>query len=161
MSNLDSLEPNTESHSFINAKVLQSRMLNESATSFPSAAPNIKEPRSVQIRTDASSNFTVGLDNTENPTEMMLEITFKATLKTEETEKLLVEYESKHAAQFKIFAWTGFSDWMDVPSDALTPYFLFISDIAIRRGEATLLELGFRGVRLPIADNFNDALPEA
>jgi len=159
MSTPQSPQVNTEPCIFINARLLQSRLVNENVASFPSAHSG-KDSSSVQIRTDVSSGFSVGLDSTDAPTEMMIELIFKAVLKTEETEKVLVEYESKHAAQFKISGWAGFSDWTDVPSAALAPYFSVVSDMAVRRGESTLLELGIRGIRLPQSDNFDDLSPK-
>ena len=49
-------------------------------------------PQQVEVRAEVKSNFSVGLDNPEKPTEMFIELEFRVDLKLPEKEKDLVSY---------------------------------------------------------------------
>lgn len=150
---MSTLSPITKGQAFINAKPLQVRLVTEHATSAP-AQPS-KEPKSIELRTETSSQFGIGLDNPDAPNLLNVEITFNVWLAFPDTEKKLVEYEGKHEVQFSLISWIGFDDWINVPSGALAPYLAFVHDIALRRAESTLLEMGIRGVGLPRPNTFD------
>jgi hypothetical protein len=114
-----------------------------------------KEPMQIQLRIDTASNFSVGLDDLVSPSEITIEIDYKVSLKTQDTEKLVAEYNSKYIAQFNIVAWLGFEDWMNVPHDALAPYFAIAQNISLRRAENTFSDMGFNGVVLPQPTSFD------
>ncbi|MDP2031611.1 MAG: hypothetical protein Q8K12_18405 [Thiobacillus sp.] len=145
--------PTTKGQAFINARPLQVRLVNERATSAP-AQPS-KEPKKIELRTETGSQFEIGLDNPEAPTLLNVAINFEVRLTVIETEKKLVDYEAKHEVQFSLISWVGFDDWLNVPSDALSPYLGVVHDIALRRAENTLLEMGLRGVGLPRPQTFD------
>lgn len=143
---------------FIDARFSQSRIIREQATSTPT--PFSKGPTQLQVRTDTSSGFAVGLDNTETPTEFIVEIDYKVDLTLQETNKPVATYEAKHAVQFVIRGWSGFTQWKDVPAQALSPYFAVAQNLAIVRAENSLAAMGLRGLPLPRQIDFeNPATP--
>lgn len=137
---------------FVSAKPLQGRLVSESVSSAPAKSSTAQQR--VELRTDTTSNFAIGLDDQVAPKTISVEIEFRTLIKQPDTEKIIVSYESKHEMQFGVIAWIGFSDWTDMPQQAITPYLAMIHDIAIRRAESTLHEMGVRGARLPRPDDF-------
>ncbi|MEJ2653137.1 MAG: hypothetical protein P8173_15455, partial [Gammaproteobacteria bacterium] len=65
---------------------------------------------------------------------------------------------SKHRALYHIANYDGIDDWSEMSDDVLLPYISMIHDMANRKAENILLELGLRGVKLPIPDNIAKAL---
>lgn len=143
------IQQSTNGGAFINAILVQARLVNEHVRSAPSAPT--KEPKQIQLRIDTSSGFSVALDNTARPNHFIVEIDYKLSLKTQETEKQLLDYEAKHSVQFDVTAWSGFDDWIDMPNGVMAPYFAVIQNFAIRRAEGTLVEMGLRGINLPVS----------
>ncbi len=80
---------------------------------------------------------------------MQIEIEYSAILKLEETSKELANYSAKHAAQFRIADSIGIKDWTKPPEEAMAPLILSLQLIALRRAEATFMEMGLKGVNLP------------
>lgn len=144
----------TEPRAFVDARFVQQRMVSESISSLP-GKPSVA-PQQVQIRAEVGSNFSVGINNPEKPTEMFIEAEFRVVLKLAENEKELVSYLAKHMAHFKILGWTGFSEWPSIPEGALGPYFAMTYGIAQQRAEHTLQDMGLRGVALPRVSNFDE-----
>jgi hypothetical protein len=147
----------TDGKAFINAKPAQVRLVSERATSAP--APPKSEQKKTELRTETTSQFEIGIDNTDTPEALSVTITFGVTLSFPELEKKLVEYEGKHEIQYKVLSWGGFSDWVNVPPGALAPYLAVVHDVALRRAESTLLEMGLRGVALPRPETFDGPEP--
>lgn len=138
---------------FINARLTHVRLASETATSAP--APPSKAPQQVQLRTETSSGFTMGLDSPEKPSVLVIGIVYKVSLIIPDTENKVAEYEAKYEAQFSLIEWTGFDDWTNMPQSALSPYLAFIHNIASRKAEETLLEMGVKGVTLPQPEKFD------
>jgi len=142
------LQP-TKEGAFINATLSQTRLVSEHVVSAPSTPS--KEPKEIQLRVDTSSAFSVALDDMTGPKHILVEIVYKVNLKTQDTDKQLVEYEAKHVAQLDLASWLGFDDWTDVPNGAMAPYLAMIQNIAMRRAEGTLVDMGVRGINLPVS----------
>lgn len=147
----------TDGQAFISAKPLQVRLVSERATAAP-ASPG-SEPKKTEVKAETNSQFEIGIDNPDAPEALIVTITFVVTLVLPESDKKLVEYECKHETQYRVLNWGGFSDWLNVPSDALAPYLAMVHDVALRRAESTLLEMGLRGVALPRPETFNGPRP--
>lgn len=147
--------PDTKDRAFLDARLSRARLVSEEVSSAPIQIS--KEPKQVQLRIETASSFSVGLDDLASPSEITIEIEYKANLKTQDTDKLLTEYVSKHAAQFSVIAWLGFDDWMNIPQSALAPYFSIAQNIALRRAENTFSDMGFSGVVLPQPTSFEGA----
>ena len=139
----------TKEGAFINATLAQTRLVSERVTSA-SGTPS-KEPKEIQLRVDTSSGFSIALDDMTRPNHILVEIDYKLSLKKQDGDKQLLDYEAKHVAQFNIASWLGFDDWTDVPHGAMTPYLAMIQNIAMRRAEGTLVEMGLRGINLPVS----------
>lgn len=145
--------PNEIQQAFVNAKVLRGRLIRESVNSM--LAAGMVNQRQVELHSETASNFAIGLDNPENPRILSIEIEFRATLRYQETQENVVDYESKHEMRFELISWTGIVNWgTDLSPTVLAPYASMIHDIAVRRAESTLHELGLSGARLPRPDNF-------
>jgi hypothetical protein len=135
----------------VEAHLIQSRLVSEQVTSLPAQMMN--DPKAIQVRTETSSGFSVGLDHPDKPKTMTIELVFKVTHVLNETSQKVADYEAKHMALFEIRAQSGIDSWLNVPTRALAPYFSFLHGIAMRRAEHTFLDMGLRGVVLPrIAD---------
>lgn len=120
--------------------------MSEHVTSAPAIGV---EQQQVQLSTESSSSVEIGLDNPVTPKIFNLGIEFQVLMKQSDIDKVVVDYKSKHEMQFSLIDWTGFTDWMKMPGQAAIPYIAMLHDIAIRRAESTLHEMGFRGVALP------------
>jgi hypothetical protein len=104
------------------------------------------------------------VDDQTTPRELIIEIDYKASLKQQDTEKILVSYEATHIAQFKIAGWGGFSDWSQVSADTFSPYFSTVHNIALSRAENTIAAMGMRGISLPPQTDFGNppiTIPES
>ena len=139
----------TKEGAFINATLAQARLVSEHVTSVPGAPSS--EPKQIQLRVDTSSAFSIALDDMTKPNHILVEIDYKLSLKKQDTDKQLLDYEAKHVAQFNIARWLGFDDWTDVPNGAMAPYLAMIQNIAMRRAESTLVDMGLRGINLPVS----------
>ncbi len=134
--------------------------MSERATSSP-AKPVAKEDqeqpvKQVQLQTETTSNFEIGLDDPLSPKVINIEVELIVVMKAPDQEKSLVEYQAKHQATFQILGSTGFSNWEDVPEEALAPYVAMTHDRAVRKAEITLYEMGLRGSGLPRPQNFSN-----
>lgn len=138
---------------FINAQISLSRLVSEKAVSSP-ASPN-KEPQQVQLRAETSSAISIGVDSPEKPTAIAIGFDYKVLLMIPDVDKVFMEYEARHEAQFVINEWTGFDDWTLVPQSALNPYIAMMQNMAIKRAESTISEMGMKGVALPFPDKFD------
>lgn len=147
--------PPTKKSAFIDARLSQSRLLSEHATC---ATLTNKEPLQAQLRADTASGFTIGLDLPEEPKVIVISIEFKAILKTLVGDNDLIEYEAKHEVQFIIEGWTGFDDWTNLPSESIAPYLAVVHNIARKKAEATIIEMGFIGLSLPQPEHFDGKL---
>jgi hypothetical protein len=146
----------TKKLTFIDARLSQVRLVSERATCAP-AFPS-KEPQQVQLRTETTSGFSIGLDIPEKPSVIVININYKASLKVQDTDRNVIEYEATHEAQFSIEGWIGFDDWLNMPSDAIAPYLTVVNNIALRKAECIILEMGIKGVSLPLPERFDGAL---
>ncbi len=146
----------TQNLPFINARLTHARLVSEKATS--TAIVWSKEPSQVQLRTETSSTFSIGLDSPDAPKLILIKIDYKVALKTLDTDKLILEYEASHEAQLSIKNWTGFDDWTNMPSIAVAPYLAVLNNIALRKAEGTIFEMGFKGVVIPQPETFDEAL---
>jgi len=108
----------------------------------------------MQLETETTSNFEIGLDDPQNPKVLSVEIEFAVSMKQPDSEKLVVDYFAKHHAQFNVISWIGFDDWVELPEEALAPYIAMVHDIALRKADVTLHEMGIRGSGLPRPDSF-------
>lgn len=142
-----------KTNAFVNARISQGRLVSESLTSSPAKAGSGQQQ--VKLRTDTSSSFALGLDDPVEPKTITVEIQFRVRMTQIEAEKLIVDYEAKHEVQFDLIASEGVTDWMNLPPGALTPYSAMAHDIAIRRAEGTLHDMGLRGATLPRPTSFN------
>jgi hypothetical protein len=70
----------------------------------------------------------------------------------------LVEYTTKHEAQFTLEGWTGFDDWTNLLSDTIAPYLTIVHNVARKKAEDIFIEMGFKGVFLPQPERFDGAL---
>ena len=140
---------------FVDASLTHVRLVSLRAKSDMGTAA--KEGQQVQLRTDTSSSFSVGLDSLEKPTAIAITIQFKASIKLPETEQPIVEYESKHEGRFEIVSWTGFN-WPEMPPDAMSSYLANMHNIAQKKAEEIILDMGLKGVTLPKPDNFRGSL---
>lgn len=150
---------NDMTSAFINAKPFQGRLVRERAESTP-AKPR-SESTKVQLKTDTSSSFAIGLDDPEAPKALSVEIEFRVAMRDQDSGQLFLDYEAKHEMQFTVLTWGGFSDWTNLPSEAITPYIAMIHDIALRKAEATMHEMGIRGGTLPRPESFDSPLESA
>lgn len=146
------MSSNSQQTAFINATPLRGRLISEQATSAP--AKPTQDPKPVELRTDTSSTIAIGLDDQINPTVLNIEIEFRCSLKQPESEKVVVEYEAKHEMQFQLIAWTGITDWTNLPEETFAPYSAILHDLAVRKAEITLHEMGIRGAVLPRPSSF-------
>jgi len=137
---------------FVSAKPLQGRLVSERATSASSRPKT--EPKQVELHTDTSSSIAIGLDDPVSPTFLRVEIEFRVVMKQPEIDRIVAEYEAKHEMEFTLIAWVGFTDWTNIPTQALTPYVAMVHDVALRRAEITLHEMGIRGAGLPRPASF-------
>jgi hypothetical protein len=128
---------------FVDAILTNSRMIKEQATSLPSRFTSA--PNQLQVRTETSSEFRVGLDNPEAPKDLLIEVDYKVQLLSQEGDKQLASYEATHVGQFMISSWGGFTDWAEVPTDTFSSYFAVLHHIALSRAENTLGALGLKG----------------
>lgn len=149
----------TSMHAYVEAFLVATRLVSERVSSA-SGGMN-KEPQQVQLNIEGTSGFTVGVDDLSDPKNVQIEIDYRAVLKILNTEKKVVEYEAKHAAQFSIRGWGGFDDWNFPPSAAISPYLAMLQRVAVQRAESTLLEMGLRGIALPMPDSFDGAISAA
>ena len=142
----------TSRRGFVDARLVQSRIVSESITSVP-GRPNAK-PQQVQLKTDVTSNIGVGIDDPTAPKEMVLDVQLNVELRLPDAEKSLVSFVVKHSSLFKVVAWTGFDDWSTIPQGALGPYLAMAYVAAIDQAEHSLLALGLKGITLPRSDRF-------
>ena len=147
----------TDGKAFISARPAQVRLVSERATSAP-ASPG-SEPKKAEVKAETTSQFEIGIDNPDAPEAISVTITFGVTLVLPALDKKLVEYECKHEVQYRVLNWGGFSDWVNVPPDALAPYLAMVHEVALRRAESTLLEMGLGGVALPRTETFSGPEP--
>lgn len=146
----------TKKSSYIDARLSQVRLVSEHATCTP-ALPN-KETQQVRLRIETTSGFTIGLDKPESPTIIVIAVNYKAMLKAEDTDKLIVEYEATHEAQFTVAGWAGFDDWLDMPTDVMAPYLTVVNNVALKKAEATILDMGIKGASLPQPERLDGIL---
>lgn len=146
----------TDSRAFVDASLSHVRLVSVRAKSETPATN--KEGQQVQLRTDTTSGFTIGVDSVDKPSAMLVTIDFKASLKIPETENPIIQYEARHEARFEIVGWTGFSNWSDMPSDAISSYLATVHNIALRKAEEIILEMGLKGVTLPQPESFKATL---
>lgn len=137
----------TKKSAYIDARLSQVRLVSERATCAP-ILPN-NESKQVQLRIDTSSGFTIGFDKPESPTIIVITVNYKAALRTEDTDKIIVEYEATHEAQFSVAGWAGFDDWLSMPTDVMAPYLTVVNNVALKKAEATIVEMGVKGASLP------------
>lgn len=136
----------------VHAHLTQARLVSEQVTSLPGQMTN--DPKPIELRTETSSGFSVGLDHPEKPKTMLIELVFKVTHVLNETSQKVAEYEAKHMAIFEIRGQSHISSWLNVPTGALAPYFSFLHGAATRRAEHTFLDMGLRGVVLPRIEDY-------
>lgn len=141
-------EPN---RAFVDAKMLGSRLVTEQVNA---TLASHKSQERLQLEVETSSDFSIGLNDPTNPTELHINIQYKVILRTA-TKDVLVEYEVEHSGTFGISAWTGFTDWTTLETIMVEPSLAIMHQIALRRAEATIIEMGIRGVKLPIPMSFN------
>lgn len=139
---------------FINARLSQLRLVSERAT----CAPSLPADQQVQLRTDTTSGFSIGIDSPDKPKLIVMRIDYKVSLKIEGTDNNILDYEATHEALFAIEGWTGFDDWTNMPPDGAAPYVTILNNIALRKAERILLEMGFKGVSLPQPERFDGVL---
>lgn len=156
---MDKPNSSTNMHPFIEAFLEGIRLVSERANSL--SAGMSKEPQQVQLNVEGTSGFTVGLDDPHAPKNLQIEIDYRVVLKLLNSENRIAEYEAKHAAQFAIRASGGFEDWKFPPAVAISPYLAMLQRVAVQRAESTLLEMGFRGIALPMPANFDGAISAA
>ena len=142
-------EPN---RAFVDAKILGSRLVTEQVNS---ALASQKTQDRLKLGIETSSDFDIGLNDPVSPTELHVAIRYKVTLKTEDKKNVLVEYEANHAGTFALIAWTGFTDWTELETITLESSLAIMHRIALHRADATIVEMGIRGVKLPSPESFN------
>ena len=140
---------------FLNARLVQTRLVNEQISSAPLQPTT--EPKPVQLKTETKSEFLVALDNPETPSGLLIEIQYTVTLKLDATDHVVADYKGKHAGEFKIISRAGFEEWTKVPHTTLVPYFAMLHNVALRHAQRALLEMGLGAIVLPVLTEF--ALP--
>ncbi|WP_200384215.1 hypothetical protein [Rhodocyclus tenuis] len=132
---------------FVDLRLIQIRLVTENfSTIHP---PPSGMAGQVQLKTDTSSAFSVGLDDLENPKSLTIELDYQASLSAPSVEKTFVDYSSKYFANFDILRSTGFQDWRNLPDEAFDAYFSIVHQFAVARAESTLCEAGLKGTGLP------------
>jgi hypothetical protein len=109
----------------------------------------------MQLRTETSTTFSVALDHPETPSGFQVTVEYTAVLKIGATDVQIADYKGKHSAEFKIVSWGGFDGWPKIPQSALVPYFAISHNVALRRAQRTLLDMGLGSVVLPILTDFS------
>ena len=135
------------SNAFVDLRLNQVRLMNESFVVMPTPSEEAGKP--VQLKTDTSSGFSVSLDNLEKPTSLTIELEYKAALSTPNAESKIVDYSSKYFAVFDFVKSTGVDDWAAVPDETFEPYFAMVHQAAVKRAEITFHEAGLKGAGLP------------
>lgn len=154
----EAVKQSTKEFESVDARLIQARLVSEQVTSMP--APLSDTPKPLQIRTETSAGFSVGLDDPEKPKRMTIELLFKVGHVLNETDQKVAEYEARHMVLLEIHGQSGIENWLNVPKRALAPYFSFVHSAAIRRAEHTFLEMGLRGVALPRIPDFEKSETE-
>lgn len=150
----------TELNQFIDARLSQLRLVSESATSSVPSSKAEEEAQKVEIKTESSSAFTVGLNDLENPSSIQIELQYTVALVIQSTGMQLVNYSTQHAATFDVMKWAGIADWSNVPDGLFDLYFAMINQHATQRAEETLLAMGFRGIQIPRLKSFSNPEPK-
>jgi len=141
--------PTLATRPFVDALMQDGRLVSEKLTT-PPATTVASQPRQMQLKVDGNSEFTIGLDDLENPTNLQVSIDYKIVLKVLNTENRVAEYEARHAIHFTIVEWGGFSDWTFPPGVVMRPYMAVAQRAAMRRAEITFFEAGLKGIALPM-----------
>lgn len=149
----DNSESPIKNKAFINARLSNVRLLSEKAILAPTI--QTKQPQQVQLQIETATSFSFGLDSPINPSIIVIGIDYKVSLKNPNTEKQVIECETRHEAQFALVDWTGIEDWSLIQSIAISPYLAFMHNIALRKAELTILEMGLKGVSLPTPVTFD------
>jgi hypothetical protein len=144
----------TKKSAYINARLSQLRLVSERA----STAQILPSTQPMQLQTEVTSGFSIGINSPNEPTLIVMRIDYKAILKILGTDNKILEYEATHEAMFAIERWAGFDDWTNMPTDGITPYMTIINNIALRKAEGTILEMGFKGIALPQPERFDGIL---
>ena len=137
---------------FVSANLIQTRLVDERITSAP--VQSSTEPKPVQLKAETTTTFAVALDNPKTPSRVLIELEYLVTLRIDESDFVIADYKAKHASEFKIISWHGFEDWTQVPQSSLVPYFAMSHNVALRRAQRTLLDMGFGTVVLPVLTEF-------
>ncbi|WP_139326295.1 hypothetical protein [Azonexus hydrophilus] len=138
---------NAASNVFVDLRLNQMRLVSENFVAMPPPSEEAGKP--VQLKTDTSSGFSVGLDDLEKPTSFTIELEYKAALSIPNTESKIVDYSSKYFAVFDLVRSTGVEDWTAVPDETFESYFAVVHQAAVRRAEITFHEAGLKGAGLP------------
>lgn len=152
----ESPKQSTKTRPYLDAAFLNARLVSETVTSAPARLAPPNKGSQVNINTQTGSNFTLGLDDREKPTALLVQIEYKVTHSSEDQKRELVSYQATHAAQFKILAKFGFDDWSSPPTSALAPYLAVVQSIAMKRADHTFIDMGLVGVTLPVPTEFAD-----
>ncbi len=132
---------------FLDARLVLSRLVSERAGSL--APTPIQEQRSVQARAESSTQIEIGLHPATDPNSLTITISYKVSIKSEGMEKPIGEYECIYYSVFRIVRSIGITDWNKLPMSVVAPYVATTVQVAIRRAEATLQEMGINGGPLP------------
>lgn len=139
---------------YINARLEQTRLVSEHINAEAEIRQSPNEPKPVQIRTETASSFAVGLNHPTTPSAFQVTVEYSAVFKLEGTDVKIADYKGTHCAEFKIVSWGGFDDWPQVVQSAMVPYFAMSHNVALRRAQRTLLDMGLGSVVLPILTDF-------
>jgi hypothetical protein len=137
---------------FANLKLVQARLVNEQIVAAPATASS--EPQSIQTKTETSTAFSVAMNHPTNPEGLQIEIEYKFNVQLVEAKFAVADYSAKHAVEFKVTNWGGFTDWSQVSQTILAPYFSMVYLIAFRRAQGALLDLGLGTLVLPVVTDF-------
>jgi hypothetical protein len=132
---------------YLDARLILSRLVTERASS-PAPGP-VQEQKSVQARAESGTQIEIGLHPADAPNSLTITLSYKVSIKAEGIEKPIGEYECSYFSAFRIARAFGITDWNKLPLSVVAPYVGTTAQLAIRRAEATLQEMGINGGPLP------------
>lgn len=139
----------TQNYSFIDGRLMSSRLLSEHAELKPLKR---KADTEYEINAKTNSEFQIGFNDPKNPKKFMVGIDYEIFLTIKGTNESLLKYKVKFACDFKLVKWIGFTSWHELPEEAISPYFSFVHHIAKSWAENSFTRMNLRNIKLPYFD---------
>ena len=138
----------SNAHTFVNAKLVQTRLVSQQIDSVP--MQRTVEPKPIQFKAETTAEFTVALDDPNTPQALLIEVQYKVVLKLAESDQEVASYKGKHAGEFRVIDYAGFQEWINVPHMALVPHFATMHHTALKHAQHCLLDMGLGAIVLPV-----------